>query len=98
MPYLSIFPISNVRYAKHIIPLQHNLIAECNIDDDCVGDSDNCVSNFFCQCGSNKKCSGNADTCTDGECRCGNNDECSGSDVCLLGECRGRYFEIIEKD
>ena len=45
-----------------MIPLQHNLIAECNIDDDCVGDSDTCVSNFFCQCGPNKKCSGNADT------------------------------------
>ena len=64
------------------------MILECVINSDCIGDSDNCVSNA-CFCGSTDECSGRTDTCVMEKCKCGENEECSETELCIVGECRG---------
>ena len=72
------------------------MILECVINSDCIGDSDNCVSNA-CFCGLSAKCSGRTDNCLLEKCKCGENDECPETEICSSGECRGMYFLILKK-
>ena len=72
------------------------MILECVINSDCIGDSDNCVSNA-CFCGLTAKCSGRTDNCLLEKCKCGENDECPETEICSSGECRGMYFLILKK-
>ena len=72
------------------------MILECFIDSDCIGDSDNCVSNA-CFCGSTDECSGRTDTCVMEKCKCGENEECSETELCIVGECRGIWYLIFKQ-